>query len=414
MDPLGTFIYNPINSFREYETVRKLSKAITANINKIIKHAQKASLTVIRASGEELRSVITHAETSYEHMLDLTVDKVDKLFIRQLEMVNQAANTLAESMTQAMESFEKTTDNLQQIASTLPYAQQYPQLTKFPCTVVLSDDPSVFLSFKGVFTHASFPGLAPSLILQDTPFSPIRSSSQKLDFRVPSTLFTQQEPINPLATGKLIVPWKKDLESASILQAIFLVFLHVFPKSPGKLLVEYTTPKQERIIRERSVMSGEQRKPKKQRQWDFKATPTPGWKIDYNKVSVQIHMGGWLVENQHFISKSADEIHYRLNVKKDIGDLNVEIKFSEFQDKTVSLQEKHEINLKWGACHTLPFPSSGGKIVFNSSLDGRCHDLTTASLPPFMTLIQQNSTLSAMVADPQNSDERDTWIQSKL
>ncbi|CAF24242.1 hypothetical protein [Candidatus Protochlamydia amoebophila] len=385
-----------------------------------IDQLKNAGLHLEMEAGAQLRQTIEQAKVAYADSLNLTMDRVDATTRNTFDQLETLVSGVQARNATLMKNMAASA---QQIANTLPFHNDRPQLTTvLPRFILRTDQTPILFQFFGNFERAAEQAYAPKLTFHGQDFTATHITIQKLEFSVlPTAVF----PGNQLQNAKGVVYSEGTLETYypgtvfGRTAAVFHLTIGALPPSPGTLTLEY---RRDRVQREERLCQTQKQhigSRKNEGNNDvinhlFKATPSEGWHVKKGTSEANPSCGGRHT-GPDFVSDDGDQVLWRGSTIKNTMDLgsesgwmDVTISFIEWQDQIVTEQFTETIDLKWGNTKVLQaadFPLGKWKLIFDS-FDGDHHEFagTDIDTSPYLKIKNQGGGFVIKAVKPKELD----------
>lgn len=365
--------------------------------------------------GIQLRQTIEAARAAYVDSLNLTMDKIDQTTrntFDQMKLLVEQAELGQINVVQTLSS------RAQQIANTLPGSNTHPQLISTAPRYIHAKGQDVAIKCLGNFVHAATNGCEPILTFEGKDFKPKASSTQSLEFRVPSdvifppsTLSTATKIIYKDGTLKLPYPGGF-LSSKGV--ATFYVTIGTLPTSPGKILLEWKekgTPKKTTQVFKSNLLEVCSRSccGNNDSEKVSALSPHEGWKVEIGSSRIQMVEEGGRRENPTFEREDSQNVTYRAKTihntvdtgGKESGWMKFHILFDEYKIEDTEDDKSEYIALKWNDTKAFNHPLGKWKVTYDS-FDGRHTEFIGSDITssPYIKVENQGSGFVIKAIDP--------------
>lgn len=381
-----------------------------------IDQLKNSGLHLEMEAGAQLRQTIEQAQVAYADSLNLTMNLVDQTTRNTLDQLGTLVNGAINRNATVMQNMAA---NVQEIANTLPFHNDRPQLTNMlPRFILRTDNSPIRFQFFGNFEHASNQAYAPRLTFHGQHFNATHITTQRLEF---SVLPNQVFPNNQLQNARRVVFSDGTLEAyypGTILRAtaIYHLTIGALPATPGTITLNY---QRERIQREVRLCQTQRQHIDSRKNSGgndvinhlFKANPSEEWHVKKGTSQANASCGG-RHEGPFFVSDTGDQVIWCGSTIKntiDIGGkesgwMDVSISFDEWQDVTITDRFSENIDLRWGNSKVLlatEFPIGKWTVIFDS-FDGEHHEFAGSDLntSPYLKLENQGGGMVIKAARP--------------
>jgi len=325
-----------------------------------IERARREGQYLAMEAGIQLRQTVESARIAYADSLTLTMDRVDATIQRtmgQLQTVVQGALAQQAAMQTNLAA------QVQQIANTLPFRNEDPQLTSVrPRYVLRMDDSDVVFRFQGNFLHVQRQGYEPTLRFLGVEHAATQTTTQQLEFRIPpSRIFdpatTSGARIITFTEGTLKIPYPSGRIISSRAEANFTITIGALPGIPGSISLSFRITRRVRTERTRDFpvnLHSDDRHTHKD--VEFTATPAPGYKIDIN--TAQITRGSkwgaysgpdWVIKDEsRLVCRATTEWNEAFGIKMKPGMIDCSMTFREWREDDIPETVTETVNLRWG------------------------------------------------------------------
>lgn len=376
---------------------------VNDQIQRALNAAQDAGSALLIQAGREVAIAIENARNAYQSSLQYTVDKLDKSINQHVSDLQSMLQKLQQGTADSLKDLEQ---NATQLVLALPFSSKQTQLrTVMPHYVVASNgQPSVRFTFEGVFYWSATKGFEPKLTFGNTQYSPVATTTNSLTFEVPvsAIIVDQGAALNKctFAVGTLSAPWDNGWVFSSRAESTYKVLVGALPLSPGKIDVELTAQRTERVTKQfisaQTQAWGDDAYPRNWVTKEFRFPLDAGWTVlpgtqrlevlqgahGSHKETISVEGGNTLVVKVELCAKSG----------KLMGRIDFKAHCTQYQDVTQLDKRVKPIVLKWGDSVVVE-PNQGeavSKITFDS-FDGVHSEFAGPSLDnPYLAVASQN------------------------
>ncbi len=192
----------------------------------------------------DLSLLIENTRVAYRDSLQTPEDKIDEALRGRLDYIFHTHMSIKQKKEYEISEFRS---GVRHLINALPIAKWLPRLEYFipGYAQITRESPDARICFHGAFPYAADIRYQPSLKIDGETLNPEKSTIETLYFKVPFKLLNDRCNYVP---AKLRVPFETGWfgrYSPNIETAIFNVWLAVFPLSPGKFTIHFTTGKDE-------------------------------------------------------------------------------------------------------------------------------------------------------------------------
>ncbi len=336
--------------------------------NQTITHLGNEGRYLEMEAGVQLRQTIEAAKLAYADSLELTESKVNTTVKNTLSQLQSLVDGFQAKNKEILESLATRS---QQVANSLPFHNDTPQLSIVkPRYVLRTDDSPIKFTFIGNFEHAKT--LSPTLKFKTHAFQPVHVTTQQLEFSVkPSEIFsgTSNTKLISFTEGTLEIPYPSKGLLSSQLTAIFRITIGSLPPTPGTIKLDYTETLSKRVTQSKQSSnkhldsckySPRHSSPNNaigghnnNEDQDFYLDATPGWTIIQETVGITGPTARGTYQGPKRINQN-NPTRVTYNVKTEhisagtSGIIDFCIRFEEEQNQQYPKDQTTSYDVKWG------------------------------------------------------------------
>lgn len=350
----------------------QIADEVDAVIQQATNNLEAAGIELEIQAGEEITRIIGQIESAYNKELNYTVDKISK----EAKIALDNLNSILQQFQKGLDTdIQKILSNVQQLANTLPFTNKQAQLTAVKPRYLVIDDiaKSSLVMFQGNFFYAANPGYTPKLTFQGQDCYLIDFNTQSLTFQVPHDSFSNVPPKQySFKTGELSVFWDDAgwIWSTKV-ESKFCIGLGAIPKTAGAGSAEYVstaTVRNTEHFKANYKFNGSEFYPEHWHTCIQQIFPKDGWKIDKSTVVMTPHHehGDHNQKIDVYIDRVVLTVNLYCKDGHDMGIVNIDIDFDEYQDQTVQNTRTENFEMTWeGSSLLKPQPNETiSKVIF--------------------------------------------------